>query len=101
MPPFWSEVAALSAPGSERLASTLSAHIELLVGEGEVVTGRRPSRWLEGLAVPAVLIYPPVGEGPASLQEPRRPEWFADLARSLAFGISEAIRAGALSGGVR
>ena len=101
VPLFWSEVPALSSASSDRLASTLSAHIELLEGKGKVVTGKRPSRWLEGLAMPAVLIYPAIGNDPASIGALRRPEWRDGLARSIAFGISEAIRAGALDGGAR
>jgi hypothetical protein len=101
LPPFWSEVPALSQSGSERLASTLSDHIELLVGKGEVVTGKRPSRWVEGLTAPAVVIYPADENDPVSMQLLRRFERRAELARSIAFGISEAVRAGSLGGGAR
>lgn len=93
-PLLWSETPALSTGVSNRLASTIASHLETLLAPEPVVTGRRPSRWLEGLTMPAVLIYPALVTDPISLERLMDPEKRAALARAIAFGISEAMSEG-------
>ncbi len=97
-PLLWSETPALSIGASERLASTIASHLETLLAPEPVVKGRRPSRWLEGLMMPSVLIYPALSSDPLSLERLMDPEKRAALARAIAFGISEALSGGAFEG---
>jgi hypothetical protein len=94
MPPrplLWSETPALAEGESRRLVSSLKAHLGTLVGVDRVEGGARPSRWLEGLTMPAVLIYPAQADDPLSIERLRDGAQRADLARAIAFAISEAI----------
>lgn len=93
-PTLWSEVPALSEVRSERLATTLAYHLGKLLGDGMVLTGERPSRWLEGLTMPAVVIHPTIENNPVSLRALKRPERRARLARAIAIGISESLESG-------
>jgi hypothetical protein len=97
-PLLWSETPALSIGASERLASTIASHVETLLAPEPVVRGRRPSRWLEGLMMPSVLIYPALSTDPLSLERLMDPEKRAALARAIAFGISEALSGEAFEG---
>jgi hypothetical protein len=100
-PPLWSEAPELTAAASSRLAETISAHLETHLGEGQVTGGRRPSVWLEGLLMPAVLIYPANADHEISLRRLTQSRDREALARSLAFGIAEALAEGMPRGGRR
>jgi len=91
---LWSETPLLSAGASEQLAATIASHLESLLAPDVVVRGRRPSRWLEGLTMPAVLVYPALTNDPISLERLLDPMKRAEFARSIAFGISEALTLG-------
>lgn len=93
-PLLWSETPALAAQESQRIASSLASHIESLIGTDKVDVGSRPSRWLEGTTMPALLIYPAQRNDPLSLERLREPTERAGLARAISFGIAEALTAG-------
>ncbi len=97
-PLLWSETPALTSGASERLAATLASHLESFLAPEPVIRGRRPSRWMEGLTIPAVLIYPALSSDPLSLERLMDPGKRAALARTIAFGISEAMSGGAFEG---
>lgn len=93
-PMLWSEAPALCHGESMRIASSLASHIESLMGPGTVNFGTRPSRWLEGTTMPALLIYPAQLNDPISLERLMNPDQRAGLARAISFAISEALMAG-------
>jgi hypothetical protein len=93
-PMLWSEAPALSWTESRRIASSLASHIESLVGSGKVDVGSRPSRWLEGTTMPALLIYPAQLNDPLSLERLLDPGERAGLGRAIGFAIAEALTAG-------
>ncbi len=90
-PLLWCETPALCATRSERLAATLASHLEGVVMNEPVVRGHRPSSFLEGLTMPAVLVYPASTSDPLSIERLLDPEKRAGIARAIAFGISEAM----------
>jgi hypothetical protein len=100
-PPLWSETPELTDAASHRLAETISAHLESHLGEDLVIKGRRPTIWLEGLLMPSVLIYPANADHEVSLRRLTRSRQREELARSLAFGIAEALAEGMPGGGRR
>jgi len=89
-PLLWSETPALSEDESRRIATTLASHLGTLVGNDRVESGSRPSRWLEGFTMPAVMIYPAQANDRISIERLMDAAHRADLARAIAFGISEA-----------
>jgi hypothetical protein len=97
-PLLWSETPALSAGASERLGATIASHLESLLAPEPVGRGKRPSRWLEGLTMPSVMIYPAMSTDLLSLERLLDPEKRAAFARAIAFGISEALSTGAFGG---
>lgn len=90
-PLLWSETPALSEGESRRMATTLASHLGTLVGEDHVESGARPSRWLEGFTMPAVMIYPGQANDPRSIERLMDEAQRDALAHEIAFGISEAI----------
>jgi N-acetylmuramoyl-L-alanine amidase len=90
-PPLWSETPQLMAGSNERLARTVAAHLESQFGKGRVLRGRRPSRWLEGLLMPAVVLYPANASEDQTMRRLTRTGERGSLARSIAFGIAEAV----------
>lgn len=99
-PLLWSETPALAAQESQRIASSLASHLESLIGTDKVDVGSRPSRWLEGTTMPALLIYPAQRNDPLSIERLRNPADRAGLARAISFGIAEALTAGAFIEGL-
>ena len=95
-PMLWSEAPALSQQESYRIALSLASHIESLNGSGTVDVGTRPSRWLEGTTMPALLIYPAQLNDPLSLERLMNPAERAGIARAISFAIAEALTASAL-----
>jgi hypothetical protein len=93
-PMLWSEAPAISRAESQRIASSLASHIETLIGSGKVDVGSRPSRWLEGTTMPALLIYPAQLNDPISLERLMNFGQRAGLARAISFAIAEALTAG-------
>jgi hypothetical protein len=98
-PLLWGEAPALSNGASRDLAATILEHLGALLGgetakgpAGGLQMGERPSRYLEGLAMPAVLVYPASSNDPASLERLLPADRRDALARSLAFGMAEALR---------
>lgn len=89
-PLLWSETPALTAASSERTASRVASHLETLLGSTSVVRGVRPSRWLEGMTMPAVIVYPASSNDRFSVDRLLDWAWRIDFARSLAFAVSEA-----------
>lgn len=90
-PLLWSETPALAAAESDRIATTIAAHLEAIPGTGTIPCGRRPSRWLEGILCPALLVYPASVTDPLSIERLLDPVARRALAHALAFGISEAV----------
>lgn len=99
-PLLWSETPALTESESRRLASTLASHLGSLLGNDRIEVGSRPSRWLEGFTMPALLIYPAQTNDPISIERLLDDAQRADLARAIAFAISEAIAMGEGSTGL-
>jgi hypothetical protein len=99
-PLLWSETPALTESESRRLASTLASHLGSLLGNDRIEMGSRPSRWLEGFTMPALLIYPAQTNDPISIERLLDDGQRADLARAIAFAISEAIAMGEGSTGL-
>jgi hypothetical protein len=91
-PLLWSEAPAITEAGSRGLAATIQGHLSSLDGVLQIQTGRRPTRILEGLTMPAVLVYPATTGRAASLDRLLQPDRRESLARALAFGIAEALR---------
>jgi hypothetical protein len=89
-PLLWSETPALAASSSARTASRIASHLETLLGSSAVVRGARPSRWLEGMMMPAVIVYPACSNDRFSIERLLAWDWRIDFARSLAFAVSEA-----------
>ena len=90
-PLLWSEAPALAAAETEKLAAMLADHLASSLGSDRVQRGQRPSRWLEGFTMPAVLIYPAQADDLLSLERLMNPDERAGLARAIAFGIAEAL----------
>jgi hypothetical protein len=90
-PLLWSETPALHEADSRQLVASLKAHLASLVGGDRIEGGERPSRWLEGLTMPAVLIYPAQADDPLSLEALQDPALRGGLARAIAFAVSEAV----------
>lgn len=93
-PLLWSEAPALTGAASRELASTLASHLSSLDGEAGIQAGRRPTRFLEGLTMPGVLVYPATVGNAESLRRLLQADQRESLARALAFGIAEALRLG-------
>jgi len=90
-PPYWSETPALAGARSRRLAETVRAHLTSAVGSDAVVLGERPSRWLEGLLMPAILIYPVNAAAPGSIERLATVDRRSVMARAIAMAVIEGI----------
>jgi hypothetical protein len=90
-PLLWSETPALGEAEGRRIATTLASHLGTLLGSDHVDMGARPSLLLEGFMMPAILIFPAQANDPLSIERLMDDIRRADLARAVAFGISEAM----------
>ncbi len=93
-PLLWSETAEMTLLEADRIATILASHLEVYRGPRSVTRDARPLRWLEGLTMPALIIYPAQMGDRISVEKLFDPLERAGLARAIAFGISEALAAG-------
>lgn len=97
-PLLWSEAADLTLLEAGRISTILASHLEAYRGPDSVVLDARPMRWLEGFTMPALIVYPGQTGDPISVEKLLDPMERAGMARTIAFGIAEALAAGRMGG---